>query len=30
MRKIIGRKMDAEAFEPHKEKFVKGAEVKRI
>lgn len=26
MRKIIGRKMDAEAFEPHKDKFVKGAE----
>ena len=25
MRKIIGRKMDATAFEPYKEKFVKGA-----
>lgn len=24
MRKIIGRKMDAEAFEPYKDKFVKG------
>ena len=26
MRKIIGRKMDAEAFEPYKDKFAKGAE----